>query len=187
MKQKNSEQKMVSKIKYFVLAFLIITSFFLFGCDSELKKAIADYQGDGEIIYIEGQLLGSSGVALKMPSFDISKPFEVKYQLAGIPNRNRYIIYLVVPEPCPINKVLQGSFELQIYQNNILVNKITASALKEMTNSVGGGENRFYFYEKGQFDVAKIGENWSIKVKSINESLSISVNAYILISAGGFK
>lgn len=166
---------------------LVITILFLSCCDLKLKQAIADYKGNGQIIYLKGPLLGTSGVAIKMPSLDIAEPFEVAYQLTGIPKGNRYVVYLVIPEPCPINQVLQGSFELQIYQNNILVKKITASTLEEMTNRVGGGENRFYFYEKGQFDVNKVRATWSLKVKSSNENLTTSVKAFILISRGGYK
>jgi len=184
---KKRRQKVASKIWFIALASLLIANFLLFGCDSKLKKAIAEYQGNGKIIYLKGPLLGTSGVAIKMPSFDISKSFEARYQLTGIPNQNRYIVYLVVPEPCPINQVLKGSFELDIYKNNILMNKIAVSDLKGMTNSVGGRENRFYFYGKGQFDVNKNGEDWSLKVKSTNESLFGPVNAFLLISAGGFK
>lgn len=178
---------MESKAKKITIAFLVIAISFLFGCDLSLKQAIADYKGDGQIIYLKGPLLGTSGVAIKMPTLDLAEPFEVEYQLAGIPEGNRYVVYLVIPEPCPIDKILQGSFELQIYQDNILVNKIIASTLEKMTNRVGGGENRFYFYEKGQFDVNNVGTIWSIKIKSMNKKLFTSVNAFILISTGGYK
>lgn len=178
---------MINSKLYFKKIFIFLAFFLLFGCDAELKKEISKYQGDGNISYLKGQLLGISGVALKMPSFDISKPFEMQYTLTNIPKVKHYIIYLVVPEPCPLDQVLKGFFELQLFHNSVLVKKITANSLKDITNSTGGGENRFYFYEKGQFDVNNSGENWDIKIKSTNTNLSTPVNAHILISAGGYK
>lgn len=187
MKQKHNGQGMGNKVQKITIVFLVITISLLVGCDLKLKQAIEAYKGTGQINYLKGPLLGTSGVAIKMPSLDLVEPFEVEYQLTGIPKGNRYVVYLVIPEPCPIDKILQGSFELQIYQDNILVNKIIAPTLEKMTNRVGGGENRFYFYEKGQFDVNEVGATWSIKVKSANKKLSASVNAFILISTGGYK
>lgn len=77
-----------------VLVFAILAA----GCDRALKTQIAGYQGDGEIRYLKSPgLLGISGCDIKMPSFDLSKPFYAEYDLLGLPNaKAKYVVYLVV-------------------------------------------------------------------------------------------
>jgi hypothetical protein len=164
------------------------------GCtDRELKKAIKVYRGDGQIQYLEAPMLGVSGCAIQMPTLDLSQPVHVQYDFTGIPpGIGKYVIYLVVPEPCPLEAILQGVYYLRVWKNNVEVRNLK-SIVKNITNSQGGHDNRFYFYTYNSdqglsaIDVQDSTSKWSIAVSYTNAVLKEPVEAYILIIRGGCK
>jgi len=178
-----------------VLVFMV--ALILTGCDYQLKKAINNYSGDGEIRYLERPgLLGRSGVAIKMPPFDLSKPFHAEYDLSGLPrNRSKYIVYLVVYEA--YYREFPARYNLKIYKDGMEVKTLSSDVMK-ITNTFGGtytpkGYNRFYFFsykndpEGSYITIPDKSSKWSISVSCEGKDLTNELEAYILISAGGFK
>ncbi len=179
------------------MAMLVLT-----GCDRQLKQAINNYSGDGAIRYLERPgLLGRSGCAVKMPPFDLSKPFHAEYDLSGLPGtRSKYVVYLVVYEA--YYKEFPAHYNLKIYKDGKMVKNLS-SKMGKVTNAYGGsydkkhtpgmGDNRFYFFsyendpEGSYITVLDDASKWSLSVSSENKNLSEPLEAYILISAGGFK
>lgn len=165
----------------------------LCGCtDHALKRSINTYRGDGEIRYLEAPLLGISGCAIQMPSIDLSRPVYARYDFTGIPPGKHYIVYLVVPEPCPLDAIRQGVYELRIVRNDFEIKHLQA-AVSDMTNSQGPHDNQFYFYsyridqEMSSIDVCDSTSRWSMVVSYTNAVLKEPVEAYILITRGGYK
>lgn len=178
---------MANKSKNIHTLIFIISFLFLMGCNMSLKKQIENYSGDGDIHFFDAPFLGTPGCVIKMPDFDLSNEFNAEYNLNGIPSKMNYLIFLVVPEPCPIQKVLQGRLNCQIKKNGQIV-KEANSKIKDLRNSEEPGINRFYFSGENELliEVNKLDTKWSLSV-NINADIKTSVQAYIEISSGGFK
>jgi hypothetical protein len=192
--------KQMAQSKLLIPFFLV--TFVLCGCDYQLKRAIETYRGDGEIRYLERSgLLGRSGCDVKMPCFDLSKPFYAEYDLSGLPDaKAKYVVYLVVYGM--YYEEFPALYNLKIFKDGREIKNLS-SKVKKVTNSYGGsynkkhrpgmGDNRFYFFsyendlEGSYISVCEKGSKWSLSVSCENEHLSEPVDAYILISAGGFK
>ncbi len=172
--------------RWFVAA--LIMSLFICGCDMELKRGIQNYKGDGTIRYLEPPgVLGRSGCAIEMPRFDLSKPFHADYNLSGIPQiAGYYVIYLVVPGPRRPENVLDTVFIISISKDGKLITRLS-STVNDIAKGYWKGKNWFYFQRKGVITVDNDKERWSLAVSCENTSLTERVNAYIWISAGGFK
>lgn len=170
----------------------------LCGCaDHALKRSIKAYRGDGEIRYLEAPLLGISGCAIQMPKIDLSRPVCAQYDFTGIPPGKHYVVYLVVPEPCPLTNVLQGIYSLMITRNGATFSA-WESMLKNMGDERGGcgygayDENRFYFDSSDltrqyAINVSDSTSRWSMVVSYTNAVLKEPIEAYILITRGGYK
>ncbi len=179
-------------LRYLLL--IAVPATLLCGCtDQQLKKAIRQYCGDGQIRYLKAPLLGSSGFAIQMPTLDLSQPIHVQYDFTGIPSGvGKCVIYLVVPEPCPLETLSQGVYHLRVRKNEVEVRNLEA-ILKNITNSQGSRQNRFYFYAYNSdqglsaIDVQDSTSKWSIAVSYTNDALGEPVEAYILIERGGCK
>lgn len=182
----------LNRLRYPVI--IILSSMIACGCaDGELKKAIKAYRGDGKIQYLKAPLLGASGCAIQMPMFDLSRPVHVQYDFTGIPTGlGRYWIFLVVPEPCPLEDVRQGVYSLSVKQNDLTIRALSSS-LKDIRNNVRGGkENRFHFYvddnqRQSGITVGDSTSTWSVAVSYTNAILKEPTEAYILITRGGRK
>jgi hypothetical protein len=200
---RNKELMMTTVISCFKKSILLLmVALTLCGCDYKMKQSIKAYQGDGEIRYLESPgLLGRSGCDVKMPSFDLSKSFHAEYNLSGLPDaKAEYVVYLVVYgayyDEIPVR------YNLKIFKDGREVKNLS-SKVKKVTNAYGGsydrkhrsgmGDNRFYFFayendlEGSYIKVSEKDSKWSLIVSCENEHLSEPVEAYILISAGGFK
>jgi len=174
----------------FTIAFMVILT------KDNSKKNIDNYNGDGEITYIEGPMLGIPGYKIQMESFDISKPYAKNYSLSGLPTdfkslgitrNNRYIIYLVIEEPAPIENIKKGYLELILFKDKQIEKKLIAKSIGEMVNTYGGGYNRFYFEEQVDYKIIpQEGDDWFIEINISNNTLDFSKEAYILVSAGGY-
>lgn len=190
---------MISIVPFLKSSFLLaVTVMTLCGCDYKLKQSVEAYQGDGEIRYLKApNFLGISGCEVEMPHFDLSKPFYAKYNLTGLPKaKTHYVVYLIVPGE--YRQELPALFSLEIYKKGQKVKELS-SLVKKLTNSYGGaygpgrGDNRFYFHSynddqnMGGITVDEPEEEWRISVSCENSNLADPVDAYILISAGGFK
>ena len=153
-----------------------------------MKQAIKTYKGDGKIRLLKAPLLGRAGCAIEMPHFDLSKKLYAKYDITGIPTGRNYRVFLIMPEPCPLQEVFQGTFSIQIEKDDkvILGSK---SKIGDMRNSSEPKRNRFYFSGEKQlvFDVDNTTSHWSIIVNCQNTFLKEPVEAYVEISAGGYK
>lgn len=166
----------------------------LCGCTYwQLKKAIREYHGDGQIRYLKAPILGASGFAIQMPTLDLSQPIHVQYDFTGIPSGvGKCVVYLVVPEPCPLETVSQGVYHLKVWKNDVEIRNLEA-VLKNIANSQGGRHNRFYFYAYNSdqnlsaIDVQDSTSRWSIAVSYTNAALKEPVEAYILMERGGCK
>jgi len=174
----------------------------LCSCDYQMKRAIENYRGDGKIRYLEKSgLLGRSGCDVKMPPFDLSKPFYAEYDLFDLPDANaQYVVYLVVYGA--YYDEFPARYNLKIYKDGEMVNNLDSEERKT-TNAYGGSydrkyrsgmsDNRFYFFSYGNdpegsyITVLDDVSEWSLSVSCENKNLIEPVEAYILISAGGFK
>jgi hypothetical protein len=161
--------------------------------DRELKRAIKAYRGDGQIQYLKAPMFGASGCVIQMPTLDLSQPVHVHYNFTGIPpGVGKYVIYLAVPEPCPLEAILQGVYCVKVWKNDVEVRSLK-STVRNITNSQGAHENRFYFYafnsdqELSAIDVQDSTSKWSMVVSYTNAILKEPVEAYILIIRGGCK
>ncbi len=177
--------------KIFVGILILAGVFYLYRADFRLHTAIDNYKGDGIIKYLKAPLLGISGVKIEMPHLDLSKGINKQYNLANIPKtRSAYIVYLVVPNPTPLEKVLHGNYSLKILKDGKLIRTVS-SRLKEITNTTGGDDlNKFYFFDfEKPVEIMPLSskENWSIITSYNNNLLSDSVDSYIMVRAGGSK
>ena len=153
-----------------------------------MKQEIETYRGAGKIRYLKAPLLGVAGCAIEMPRFDLSKKLHAQYNLTSIPAGSNYIVFLIVPEPCPLQEVLQGTFSIQIEKDGEVILEST-SKIGDMKNSSEPKRNRFYFSGEKQlvFDVDNTTSQWTLIVTCSNTILKEPVQAYIEISAGGYK
>lgn len=185
----------MTQLKY--LKYILMTAILavvLCGCtDREIKKAVQQYHGDGQIRYLKAPLLGAPGFAIQMPTIDLSQPIHVQYDFTGIPSGiGKCVIYLVVPEPCPKEAILQGVYHLKVWENDIEVRNLVSS-LKDITNSQSPHSNRFYFYaydldqKQSAIDIRDPKAKWTLSVSYTNAALHKPVEAYILIERGGCK
>jgi hypothetical protein len=175
-----------------MLAVLAISP--LCGCQGfRAADKVKKYRGDGVLRFLKGPLLGSSGWAVRMPALDMSIPSSAEYDLGGIPQAvNYYIVYLIVPDPCPMTEILKGTCVVQIKKNGAVV-KSKSGSISEMTNTHGwqnGNKlNRFYYFDDRStgFYVTDTTSKWSVAVSCSNANLKVSVPAYVEIRAGGYK
>lgn len=171
---------------------ILSISLFCSGCDRQLKREISEYQGDGTIRYLKApNFLGVSGFSIQMSPFDLSTPVNIRYDLSGLP-LGRSVVYLVVEDPCPLEKIERGTCAFEFSRNGKLVKKLSSDLLK-ITNNMVGKKNRFYFfaYNDEQNASSIISQDtsslWSLSVSCKNPYLNEPVKAYILIERGGYK
>ncbi|MBU1194492.1 MAG: hypothetical protein KKE62_13360 [Proteobacteria bacterium] len=153
-----------------------------------LKSQIKNYSGDGDISLLDAPFLGAPGCMIKMPAFNLSNKFTNEYSLSGIPAKMKYIVFLVVPDPCPMQEVLQGELTYQIKKDGLIIKEVS-SKIRDLRNSDEPGRNRFYFSLEDvvSINVDGSGPKWSLFVNSTNIYLKASVTAHIEILSGGFK
>jgi hypothetical protein len=178
---------------YSIFAFLALL-LVVAGCDRQLKEAINNYQGDGQIEYLEApDPLGASGCSIKMPSFDLSKGLSAEYSLSGIPASDTYVVYLVVDGPLNVEQVQRGVFSYQIKEGEKILSEVSAS-LKEFVDTHGAGDriHSFYYFDnsKPQGPYVSLGYTDApivIIVASKSMKLVEKRTAHIQIKFGGSK
>ena len=172
------------------LIFLFLTG----GCsnDSHLKNSINNYQGDGQIEYLEAPgFFGASGCSITMPSFDLSEGLNAKYSLSGIPanNKNKYVVYLVVDKPLNEKPIKEGILSYQIKEGDKILSEVSAS-LKDFTRTNGGKgykKSAYYFFGKhlNLLDYSNTPITITVDLKDIK--LTEKTLTYFQIKFGGFK
>jgi hypothetical protein len=171
----------------------LVLCFILVGCNHESKSAISKYSGDGKIKHLDSPgILGIDGIEIKFKKFDLSKNFNAKYSLQGLPVGKPYMIYLVVPDPVPLNEFKSNSFQLRVLNNGRVALDLRRP-IGKMINNQQQRLNRFYclkgyqdMQESSQVD-AKTEGNYSIELNYENTKLNERVFGYLLLERGGFK
>jgi len=173
-----------------VTALLAMIGVLFCGCNEiQMKAAVKNYRGQGEIRYKKGPLLGIDGCVIQMPQVDLSVPLAVEYDLTGIPpGRGDYTVYLDVQNPCPMPLVLEGSCSFQVKKDGVVVAE-QSSKISQMRNAEDKDLNRFYFFDHGtvDFHVSDTTSKCSLVVSCTNDLLKVPVKAFIEISEGGYK
>ena len=174
-------------------SFLLVVIFVVFSLcacmDSGIKASVREYRGQGAIRYKKGPLLGISGCVIQMPQVDLSVPLNIEYDLSGIPpGRGDYMVYLAVPNPCPMTQVLEGTCSFQVKKDGAVVAEQT-NRISEMRNAEDESLNRFYFFDHGttDFHVSDTTSKWVVVVSCTNHLLKVPVKAFVEISRGGYK
>ncbi|MCK5915506.1 MAG: hypothetical protein KAG92_05155 [Deltaproteobacteria bacterium] len=191
MKNDNPQGKMK---KAFPIIFFLVFLIALSGCDFQMKSAIDNYKGDGQIKYLEAPgILGASGCSIKMPSFDLSKNFDKTYSLSGIPANKSYVVYLVVKDPAGIELIKQSHFCFQIKEDNKTIRNVSAS-LKDFIASVSGGVTEFYYFKNRQPPETDVHVPMgytelltTILISYQNKALVNNQDGYLEIRFGGSK
>lgn len=189
--QKGKYKMGADNLRYGVMLTVLMAVFFvLVGCGSRIDQEVAKYKGEGVIRKLKSPgLLGVSGCSVAMPHFDLSQPFQTRYDLSGLPQMDQcYVVYLILPgiyrEEIPV------TLSLQIFRDGECIRSLS-SASEKMANSFGGeygaGSNRYYFPDQG-FIMCTGGTNkWSLIISCTNSQLSEVSDSFIFVSAGGFK
>lgn len=180
-------------MKNLMLTLLCVVAFFT-GCNMESKKAL-DYNGDGKLVYLKAPLFGISGWRLELPRFGLTNDIEVKYNLAGLPEGEKYKVYLIVPSSYVLD-VKRGTFGFKLMQGKNIVRELPPTPISQMTNtSTGPDDNNFWFYDiknpgsvyAYDFDVTKDSPPFNLIISYHGESLRGPVAAYVKIERGGYK
>jgi len=154
---------------------------------------IAKYSGDGTIQHLSSPgPLGIDGIAIKFPNIDLSRNHRAIYSLENLPAGSAYMMYFVVPDPAPLNEIMQNELELKIMSNGELVRSMQL-VVGDMINNQGAGLNRFYCLEghRGHAASSEVGGrpagNYSIELMYVNNHVDNKVTGYLLLERGGFK
>ena len=181
---------------------ILVLMTLMMACGGSYKRDVDSYQGDGEISYIEGPLLGADGVDILMDKFDLSQEVDIDYDLDGIPphaeDLHGYMMYLLI-EP-PIWKGLipdDRSVTLTVFQDTNIVKKVTASFGQMITPSGMKGMHARYFMEferselKSSFFLyvleSERGTKYRINVKISASEITDYCPAHVYLKIGGYK
>lgn len=181
----------MKRITYFIIPLVIFL--ILVGCDRESKNAISKYSGDGIIKHLPSPgLLGIDGVEIKFQNFDLSQDYSAKYSLQGLPTGTPYMIYLVVPDPAPLDEIKNNNLQVRVFNKDTVILDLSRP-IEKMINNQEQGLNRFYCLEgyqdmkvSSQVD-AKTEGSYSIEMNYENTNVSEKVFGYLLLERGGYK
>jgi len=167
----------------------------LAGCNIESKKA-SGYKGDGKIEYLPAPLMGISGWKIELPSFALTEKVEETYSLAGLPEGQDYVVYLVIPAELP-PEISEVTFSSRVMQGGKILKELPPKKISEMINTNSSPQdNNFYFINRDPklsndidyiFDVNKGTTPLSLTISIYNPYVRLPISAYMKIERGGFK
>lgn len=163
------------------------------GCGHESKSVISNYKGDGTIKYLSGHgLFGIDGIELKFEKFDLSKDFNAKYSLHNLPVGDVYMVYLAIPNPAPLHKIMQNQLNMRIINRGTIVQDINLP-IGRLINNETAEENKFYALKgfhslevSGEIEV-RSGDEYALEIFYKNNHVVDQMYGSILIERGGFK
>ncbi len=160
-------------------------------CNLERTKA-RNYKGEGEIEFLPGPPLGTSGWRVKLPPFDMSKGIDKKYKLTGLPKGKEYSVFLVVPTELP-QEALNGTFSFRVSYNGKTLQEAPSKQISQMIKSSNGlNDNNFYFFDQQPtkiywFSVPADSLPLELDITCQNTSLKQPLQAFVKVERGGFK
>lgn len=171
----------------------IVFCFFFASCDQESKSAISNYSGDGSIRHLSSPgVFGIDGIEVRFQEFDLSQNYNAQYSLRGLPEGKPYMLYLVVPDPAPLDRIKKNHLRVRILSDDRVIREMS-QPIGGMINNQQHGLNRFYCLE-GTKDMvvstqvdAHAEEDCSIEVYYENINVHESFFGYFVLERGGFK
>lgn len=167
----------------------------LTGCNIESRKA-SEYKGDGKIEYLPAPPLGISGWRVELPRFALTENVEKAYSLAGLPEGESYVVYLVIPSELP-PEITEITFSSRVMQGGKILKELPPKKISEMINTNSSPQdNNFYFINRDPkatndidyvFNVTKDSTPLSLAVSIHNPSVRRPLAAYVKVQRGGFK
>ena len=167
----------------------------LAGCNTESRKA-SEYMGDGKIEYLPSPPLGINGWRVELPRFALTENVEKTYSLAGLPEVNDYVVYLVIPSELP-PEIKEVTFSSRVMQGGKTLKELPPKKISEMINTYSSPQdNNFYFINRDPrstndvnyvFNVIKDTAPLSLTISIHNPSVRLPLAAYVKVERGGFK
>jgi len=122
------------------------------GCgkdDTDMKKQIEKYRGDGAIKYLKKPgVLGRSGVAVDFQDLELSRDFQSKYNISGLPAGKDYLLYFIPSESNDTKALQKGICSYKILEEGKIVEEKTAQ-IADMQREISPSGSKYYFYDKG--------------------------------------
>jgi hypothetical protein len=168
-----------------IIIVVILTIYFYSG-QNHLKQKVDQYNGDGQITFYKAPFGGVDGYEIKMAPFLFKNRYEHVYKIDSIPNARDNLVYIVVPRGTSIESILDCEITFELLRGESVVQR-AHSTFRNMKNTIGQGQNRFHFNDRGSFTINDPNGSWRIKIILENKTPTNGVEIYLLISHGGVK
>jgi hypothetical protein len=178
----------MNKINYLekgLLLLILFTPLFVmlyFFSDFRLKNSIKSYDGEGEISFIDGPLLGVSGTKIIFQEFNLGEEISKSYNISGIPLNFGYGIFFVVKNADMTNEILEIKCDFAITVNKKTIYS-ASSEIKNMINAYTDGYNRFYIDDVGHMNIIHPSKNKELVLRCSNNAIKESIYAYIELAS----